>query len=133
MMKRLGLAFAILGLTLISVESFAAETKLTGNEIKSTHSGRTFRFKASTGSTGEISYKPDGTMEGKKDGGASDSGKWWVKDNKICRQWDKWRRGNWGCFHIFRIGDKRYKGVRTDGGRTKIIWRNYSYTSWLIK
>ena len=121
-MKWLGIAFALLGLTLISVDRFAAEKKLTGNEIKSTRSGYTFRFKAWSGSTGQISYKSDGTMEGKKDSGHSDVGKWWVKDDKYCRQWDNWRSGDWHCFHIFEIGDKKYKDVRTDGGRTNIIW-----------
>ena len=132
-MKGLGIAFAFLGLTLTSVESLAAERKLTGNEIMSTHSGHTFRFKASTGSTGEISYKADGTMVGKKYSGALDAGKWWVKDDKFCRRWKRWRGGNWDCFQIYSTGDKRYKGVRTDGGRLKNIWRGISYKSWMIK
>ena len=121
-MKWLGIAFALLGLTLISVERFGAEKKLTGNEIKSTRSGYTLGFKAWSGSTGEISYKSDGTMEGKKDSGHSDVGKWWVKDDKYCRQWDNWRSGDWHCFHIYETGDKEYKDVRTDGGHTNILW-----------
>jgi hypothetical protein len=55
LMKWLGIAFALLGLLLISVERFAAEKKLTGNEIKSTRSGYTLRFKAWSGSTGGMS------------------------------------------------------------------------------
>ena len=102
-MRWLGVAVALLGLTLISVEGIAAARKLTGNEIRRTHSGHTFRFRASTGSTGEISYKSDGTMAGKKYSGASDAGKWWVKDDKFCRQWDKWSGGNWDCFQIFYL------------------------------
>ena len=76
-MKWLGIAFALLGFILISVERFAAEKKLTGNETKSRRSGYTLKFKAWSGSTGEISYKSDGMMEGKKDSGHSDVGKWY--------------------------------------------------------
>ena len=131
-MKWLGIAFALLGLIWISVERFAAEKKLTGNEIKSTRSGYTLRFKAWSGSTGEISYQSDGTMEGKKVSGLSDVGKWWVKDDKFCRQWENWRSGDRECFDILETGDKRYKAVGTNGGYTTSSW-TYQYNSWMIK
>ncbi len=131
-MKWLGVAFALLGLTLISAESFAAQKKLTGNEIKTTHSGHTVRFATSSGSKGEISFKSDGTMEGKKDSGHSDVGKWWVKDDKFCRQWDHWRSGDWHCFDIFEAGDKQYKVVITEGGNTTKSWP-VTIKSWMIQ
>ncbi len=131
-MKWLGMAFALLGLTSMSVESFAAQKKLTGNEIKSTHAGHTVRFATSSGSKGEISFKSDRAMEGKKVSGHSDVGKWWVEDDKFCRQWDHWRSGDWNCFHVFEAGDKQYKVVITEGGNTTKSWP-VTIKSWMIK
>lgn len=45
-----------------------------------------------SGNVFKVSYKADGTLVGQthKDG---DQGKWWIKDNKLCRHWGKaWSR-----------------------------------------
>ncbi len=131
-MKWLAIALAVVALTWISVERFATERKLTGDEIRSAHAGHTLRFKASTGSTGEVSYKADGTMQGKKDSGVSDAGKWWVKDDIYCRKWDNWRRGDRHCFHVFETGDKSYNVVAADGGSSAKSSK-VNYKIWMIK
>jgi hypothetical protein len=131
-MKWLGIALALLALALIIVVRSGDEKKLAGAEIRAMHSGHTLGFEASTGSTGEVSYKSDGTMAGRKDSGVSDVGKWWVKDDKICRQWDNWRGGEWHCFDIFETSEKSYKVVWTDGGSATKSWAT-RYKSWMIR
>ncbi|MGD1933602.1 MAG: hypothetical protein ACFB0Z_03685 [Candidatus Phaeomarinobacter sp.] len=35
----------------------------------------------------------------------SDSGRWWVKNNAWCREWDTWFGGYPACFKIVKDGD----------------------------
>ena len=55
------------------------------------------------GGTPSLQFKDNGTMYGHT-GGSSDSGKWWVEDEKLCMSWQRWEYE--GCGQLVRVGDK---------------------------
>jgi hypothetical protein len=39
-----------------------------------------------------------------------DSGNWTITDEgQYCRQWNRWREKALGCFHIYRLGDNKFR------------------------
>jgi hypothetical protein len=90
-------------------------TPLTQRDLEERFSkGVKVRFDNNTGGRGVASYKPDGTAQVEFPGGA-DTGKWRVKDSKICVTWTKLRNGEEGCFITYKTGPKEYTSFTADG------------------
>lgn len=56
-------------------------------------------------------HNSDGSMNGRIWGGGAEQsgdGAWKVEDNgQYCRKWNNtWSQGQWGCFQVYREGDK---------------------------
>lgn len=62
-----------------------------------------------------IEYKPDGTMYGEHKDGYTDDGKWWVKNDRRCRQWFRWAGGFAGCFIITLEKGNFIRAYNNDG------------------
>lgn len=124
---------ALVALFLLGVLQISSKRKLTGDEIRETRAGHSFRFKADTGSTGVISYKADGTMTGRKVSGAAETGKWRVEGDRYCQQWRNWRYGERYCYHIYEIGEKQYQLSGIPGKSATKRWKSVNRRSWLIE
>jgi hypothetical protein len=72
------------------------------------------RFDTGTGGRGTVSYTPDGTARVEYQGGV-DTGRWQIRDGKICLTWTKIRDGKEACFSSFKTGPKDYAAFNADG------------------
>ena len=98
-------------------DDVSAEETLTTNQIELALKGKTIYGTFPTGNDFKTYHRADGKAFTKCCADSwrfRDSGKWWVKDNKLCTQWETLRHGEVGCSYI----------VREDGrlkiGRTKV-------------
>jgi len=72
------------------------------------------RIDNNVGGRSTVTYMADGTGRVEWQGGG-DTGKWRVKDGKICVTWTKLRDGQEGCFTSFKTGPKDYMSFNPDG------------------
>ena len=70
-----------------------------------------------------IAYRGNGTMSGRLKAfaaafagptKASDSGKWWIKNNQLCQRWSKWLDGKSYCYTL-TVKGKQVQWRRNDG------------------
>jgi hypothetical protein len=118
--KALFLAAAI---ALPATAALGAEpTKLSGDELRNTISGKTVYLNVS-GFELPIRYAANGRMTGKmgtvaasfsRGDGSSDSGKWWVADDQLCQKWTSWMESKQYCYKLTRQG-ANVRWVRNDG------------------
>ncbi len=76
----------------------ATVSQLSGEEIKSRLAGRTFHWlRARDQAAGQTQFAADGAMSWKRsDVTSSGTGKWWVKEDKLCQQYaptPQWKGG----------------------------------------
>ena len=73
--------------------------------------GRTFVLDASFGTKIPISFRADGTMQGKAGslsmmlGAAADEGKWWVEKGRLCQRWKVWLEREMQCLRLRKSGE----------------------------
>ncbi len=100
----------------------AEPTKLAGDELRNTISGKTVYLNIS-GFELPIRYSANGRMTGKmgtvaasfsRGDGSSDSGKWWVADDQLCQKWASWMDAKQYCYKLTRQGAS-VRWVRDDG------------------
>ena len=100
----------------------AEPTKLAGDELRNTISGKTVYLNIS-GFELPIRYSANGRMTGKmgtvaasfsRGDGSSDSGKWWVANDQLCQKWASWMDGKQYCYKLTRQGAS-VRWVRNDG------------------
>ncbi|MEO1066795.1 MAG: hypothetical protein AAFW47_05385 [Pseudomonadota bacterium] len=114
----------IAGLALWAGPSVA--TPLNGEEIKDAISGKRVFLKVPFGGEFPLRYDPSGVVRG--DGTAfgvgrffspKDEGKWWVRNGKLCQQWQEWYDGKTACFIISNYDGTKFKWLRDDGRKGK--------------
>ncbi|KQR77669.1 hypothetical protein ASG25_05000 [Rhizobium sp. Leaf384] len=114
------LAFGSLFFASVTPAAFAAS--MTEPEIREKIVGRTIFLAAPMGGEFPLNYRTSGVVDG--DGKAlgigkliqpSDTGKWWIADNKLCQQFSTWYKGAKMCFDLTLVGDDKVKWVRDDG------------------
>jgi len=72
--------------------------------------GRVIHLKTDMGAVIPIKYLPDGKMIGNAGGlafflGASrDTGKWWIKDQRLCQKWRVWLSRDTMCMTLKQRG-----------------------------
>ena len=95
--------------------------KLSGNEINSLISGKKVLLQTSWGAF-PLRYASSRRVTG--DGTAlglarffapKETGKWWVKSDRLCQKFPTWYRGNTFCFSLEKAGAKKLRWRRDDG------------------
>ena len=86
-----------------------ASKQLSADEIRSYLAGSTTEGTTINGVRFVVKCSADGTMSGKASNydaeiNVTDNGTWWVEDDKLCRQWERWRGGEVGCAVIVTDG-----------------------------
>lgn len=105
----------------------AAETRLSGTEIKAKYSGARLYSNSPSGRVVQHDYNTDGstvgTVGGKGKGKDQDTGSWWVKGDTLCRKWDQWAPTKpEACFTVEHRG-KTAVWLRADGS----VYRNWNF------
>ncbi len=79
---------------------------LTGDQIKTLFSDNDVQMTSlRSGRRMNVEFEADGDMSGSMEGGGKDYGKWWVRENRFCRQWDRWGQNKIRCPMIKLTGN----------------------------
>jgi uncharacterized spore protein YtfJ len=79
---------------------------LSGDQVRELIAGNTYRGSdlRSQWPNFAVYFSADGQMRG-RGGDQTDYGKWWVTEDRYCRQWSKWGKGQEACKHVYKIGE----------------------------
>jgi hypothetical protein len=111
----------LLALLLLPIGAAQAST-LKDDDIRSDIVGRTVFLAAPFGGEFPLNYRRNGIVDG--DGEAlglgrwiapRDKGRWWVRENRLCQQFETWYNGAPMCFELSRTGPQRLRWVRDNG------------------
>lgn len=106
--------------------AMAQGDRLKAEDIKDKIVGRTIYLAAPMGGEFPLNYRTNGQVDG--DGQAlgigklvkpSDTGRWWIAEDRLCQKFKTWYDGNSMCFVLSDAGPKKVKWVR-DNGETGI-------------
>lgn len=112
---------AILTAVLLVAAPASAEL-LQGQSIDQTVRGKRIYLATPFGGEFPLNYRSNGRVDG--DGEAlglgrlmrpQDSGRWWVRENRLCQQWTTWEKGQTFCFTLRKTGPRSLEWVRSDG------------------
>lgn len=102
--------------------SAEARQELSGQDIKSKIAGKRIFLRVPLGGEFPLRYRKNGVVTG--DGSAlglgkymapKEAGRWWVKNDQLCQQWDSWYKGQVACFQLFETGQNKLYWKRNDG------------------
>jgi len=128
-MLQRGLAFGaiLLSTMLFSFESEASTggvvgEPLKGKAIKSAVIGKRIYLAVPFGGELPLHYKKDGVVDGSGEAvglgkflAPTDQGRWWVKNDSLCQQWQSWYEGKVFCFTLETLPDDKIVWRRDDG------------------
>lgn len=92
---------------------------LSGAGLKSAVAGKTVHVSTPVGSL-PITYRANGTMTGRSrllggySGPESDSGTWWVNNDRLCQRWQSWLDGKQHCYRM-QVSGTTVHWSRDDG------------------
>lgn len=95
---------------------------LSADDVRSDIIGRRIFLAAPLGGEFPLNYRSNGVVDG--DGEAlglgrfiapRDSGRWWVRGDRLCQQFTKWYDGAPMCFELTRTGPGRLHWRRDNG------------------
>ena len=105
----------------VSVTCAAAQS-LSGADIRREIIGRTIFLAAPLGGEFPLNYRENGTVDGNGEAVGlgrfvrpKDSGRWWVKGDQLCQQWQQWYDRKVICFLLSSAGTGRLKWVQDNG------------------
>lgn len=114
-----GIVVALLAVT----EVRAADTiPLSGTVLSKLVGGRTVLIDTPLGTQLPIEYHADGTLSGRAGqlsfylGSERDTGRWWIKGDKVCQKWKRWFDGDVTCLRIRHRG--RHVFWQSDDGKS---------------
>jgi len=93
-----------------------------GSDLRKAVAGNTVYLRTS-GIVLPIAYHPNGTMSGRlpalaammaTDMPATDKGKWWTAEGRLCQRWNRWLDGRSHCYRFTRDG-QTVQWLRDDG------------------
>ncbi|WP_210272589.1 hypothetical protein [Chthonobacter rhizosphaerae] len=121
--RRIGAAALAAAILALSAGQAAAERPpMTSAEIKRTVNGKRIYLQTPFGGEFPLYYRADGVVDGSGEAlglgrfmAPKDSGKWWVKDDRLCQQWQEWYDAKQQCFILERTGDTTLYWKRDDG------------------
>jgi hypothetical protein len=115
------LSIIMLSVTMLCPALASAEV-MDGKDIRSDIIGRTIYIATPLGGELPLSYHSSGQLEGTGRalgfaafGKPSDTGKWWIKDDKLCQRFETWYQGNVNCYRLEHTGADRIRWTRDNG------------------
>lgn len=99
-----------------------ANTRLDNDEIRQRVTGKRIYLAAPLGGEFPLFYRPDGRVDGTGEAlglgrfiRPTDSGKWWIRNGRLCQQWTTWYEGKPMCFTLTDEGNGRIRWVQDNG------------------
>lgn len=102
----------LIALSIPILFSFSAQAaNLSASDIEKAFIGKRLKWKTVDGYEGTVRYSKNGSARVtiKKPERVSDKGKWWIKGNRMCNQWEVVREGKPKCFSYKQLSDGSYK------------------------
>jgi hypothetical protein len=95
---------------------------MSGNDIRSDIIGRTIYIATPLGGELPLNYHSSGQVDGSGRalgfaafGKPADTGKWWIKDDRLCQQFETWYKGAPNCYRLERTAPDRIRWTRDNG------------------
>lgn len=95
---------------------------LKGKAIKNAVIGKRIYLSVPFGGELPLHYMKDGVVDGTGEAiglgkflAPTDQGRWWVKDDSLCQQWQSWYEGKVFCFTLETLPDDQLVWRRDDG------------------
>jgi hypothetical protein len=97
-------------------------TPLKGSELKAFITGKRIYLATPLGGELPLYYRANGVVDGSGEAAGlgrylapKDSGKWWVKGDRVCQKWQEWYKGRTFCFTLAKISNTKVFWKRDDG------------------
>ncbi|WP_246659344.1 hypothetical protein [Rhizobium sp. FY34] len=104
------------------VNSAAAEQSFTASDIQKLIVGKRIYLAAPLGGEFPLNYRRSGVVDGSGEAVGlgrlakpNDTGKWWIKNDRLCQQFTTWYKGAPMCFELIRTGETTLKWIRDNG------------------
>jgi hypothetical protein len=112
----------IIGTIISGTAALAEPASMRGQAIKELVPGSVIHIDTPLGSTLPVRFTDDGLMSGEAGGlasylgSATDRGKWWVENDKLCQKWFKWFDAEIKCLQLRQQGQRIF--WNSDDGKT---------------
>ena len=113
--------FAVALLTFV-IAAPAGASSLSGADIQANVVGKQIFLSTAFGGEFPLNYRRNGVVDGNGEAlglgrfvRPSDQGKWWVRGNRLCQQFQTWYKGAVLCFELSRIGPNQLRWVQDNG------------------
>ncbi|MGE6740903.1 hypothetical protein ACQKGC_11565 [Allorhizobium pseudoryzae] len=100
----------------------ANQERISASDIRSDIIGKRIYLAAPLGGEFPLNYRTSGVVDGNGEAlglgrfvKPNDTGKWWIRGDRLCQQFTTWYKGAPMCFELYRTGDKTLKWIRDNG------------------
>lgn len=100
----------------------AADEAFTAPEIQKMIIGKRVYLATPMGGEFPLNYRRSGVVDGSGEAVGlgrfaqpNDSGKWWIKGDRLCQQFKTWYKGAPMCFELYRTGETTLRWIRDNG------------------
>lgn len=111
----------MMAVALTSATAFANE-RFTASDIREDIIGKRIYLAVPLGGEFPLNYRKNGQVDGSGEAlglgrfaKPNDTGRWWIKGDRLCQQFTSWYKGAPMCFELQRINDKQLKWTRDNG------------------
>lgn len=115
-------ALTVAAASLMAATVALANNRLDNDEIRERVTGKRIYLAAPLGGEFPLYYRRDGRVDGTGEAlglgrfiRPTDSGRWWVRNDKLCQQWTTWYEGKPMCFTLTEQGNGRVRWVQDNG------------------
>jgi hypothetical protein len=115
-------AFCLSLVLALPVTAVGAEQPYTQADIQKMIVGKRIYLAAPMGGEFPLNYRRSGVVDGSGEAVGlgrlakpKDTGKWWIKGDRLCQQFTSWYKGAPMCFELIRTGETTLKWIRDNG------------------
>lgn len=109
----------VLALGCATTQARAEQASLAGSGLRSAVAGKTVFISTPVGAL-PIVYRANGTMSARSrlmagyTGPTSDTGTWWIANDRLCQRWHAWLDGKQHCYRM-QLSGNTVRWSRDDG------------------
>lgn len=115
-------SFMMAALLAAASPASANQERISASDIRSDIIGKRIYLAAPLGGEFPLNYRTSGIVDGNGEAlglgrfvKPNDTGKWWIRGDRLCQQFTTWYKGAPMCFELYRTGDKTLKWIRDNG------------------
>lgn len=118
----LALALALAFLAALALPARAEGERFSDSDIQRLIVGKRIYLAAPLGGEFPLNYRRSGTVDGSGEAVGlgrlakpNDTGKWWIRGDRLCQQFTTWYKGAPMCFELYKTGATTLKWIRDNG------------------